>query len=158
MLNVATKTGVEAGTYGKSLYMLMEITYYGNSENSKQTDPSAYPRHEVGSKRSGHKMKPRSKNSGFRSASPFGGVGPTYICSICKKRTRETGHDESSCELCKSCYLKELMTNEHSDHGHDQPVDGCPSCKHEAEWEAENDMSWAEHKKIEQQKLEEKRN
>jgi len=102
--------------------------------------------------------KPRSKNSGFRSASPFGGVGPTYICSICKKRTRETGHDESSCELCKSCYLKELMINEHSDYGHDQPVDGCPSCKHEAEWEAENDMSWAEHKKIEQQKLEEKRN
>ena len=102
--------------------------------------------------------KPRSKNSGFRSASPFGGVGPTYICSICKKRTRETGHDESSCELCKSCYLKELMINEHSDHGHDQPVDGCPSCKYEAEWEAENDMSWAEHKKIEQQKLEEKRN
>jgi NAD-dependent dihydropyrimidine dehydrogenase PreA subunit len=39
-------------------------------------------------------------------------IGPTYYCKLCKKRTRETGHDESSCELCKSCYFECLKENE----------------------------------------------
>ena len=56
------------------------------------------------------KKKPyRSRNSHF---SRNGLIGPTYYCKLCKKRTRETGHDESSCELCKSCYFECLKENE----------------------------------------------
>ena len=73
----------------------------------------------------------KRNNSRFQS-SPFRGLGPTYICVACGKRTRETGHDESSCELCKSCYLDCLMDNEHSDGYHDDDKqDDCPGCKAE---------------------------
>lgn len=41
-----------------------------------------------------------------------GMVGPTYHCKICKKRTRETGMDESSCMMCRSCYQECLDYNE----------------------------------------------
>ena len=41
--------------------------------------------------------------------------GPVYTCRICKKRTRETGMDESSVILCKSCYQDCLDENERSD-------------------------------------------
>jgi hypothetical protein len=47
-------------------------------------------------------------NSHFRRN---GKVSPIYNCKICKKATRETGMDESSANLCKSCYLECLEEN-----------------------------------------------
>jgi len=41
--------------------------------------------------------------------------GSVYTCRICKKKTRETGMDESSVILCKSCYQECLDENERSD-------------------------------------------
>tara|TARA_R110002051_G_C8706951_1_gene495154 strand:- start:992 stop:1159 length:168 start_codon:yes stop_codon:yes gene_type:complete len=38
--------------------------------------------------------------------------GSVYTCRICKKRTRETGHDESSVQLCKACLLEAQDENE----------------------------------------------
>lgn len=37
--------------------------------------------------------------------------GGMYICSGCGKKTRETGKDESSCTLCKKCYIEALEEN-----------------------------------------------
>lgn len=54
-----------------------------------------------------------------------------YVCRICGKRTRETGGDESNVELCFSCFEEAGLENEHSDYGHDEPVDGCPTCRAE---------------------------
>lgn len=44
------------------------------------------------------------------------GVG-VYVCSSCGRKTRETGEDESSVELCAYCYLEATLENELSD-GH----------------------------------------
>jgi hypothetical protein len=72
----------------------------------------------------------KRNNSRFQPSSPFGGPGGTYICRMCGKRTRETGQDESSCGLCKSCFNECNMENEHSDGYHDDNKrDDCPDCK-----------------------------
>lgn len=44
--------------------------------------------------------------------------GSTYICHICGKRTRESGNDESSLQLCLACNLKAEIHNMISDYGH----------------------------------------
>lgn len=56
------------------------------------------------------------------------GITPTYKCGDCGKQTRETGDGESSVELCKSCFNKATLENEHADYGHPKPVAGCPTC------------------------------
>jgi hypothetical protein len=43
--------------------------------------------------------------------------GAVYTCSVCGKKTRETGDGESSCNLCKKCYYEGGLENEHSDNG-----------------------------------------
>lgn len=35
----------------------------------------------------------------------------SYICLCCGKKTRDTGHDEASCCLCKKCYEEALEDN-----------------------------------------------
>ena len=40
-----------------------------------------------------------------------------YVCRICKNKTRETGSDESSVELCAYCNEQALLENEYYD-GH----------------------------------------
>ena len=58
--------------------------------------------------------------------------GTTYICGLCGKRTRETGFGESSCDLCKRCYIQAGNENEHLDNdittlpNHDKA--DCPEC------------------------------
>lgn len=54
------------------------------------------------------------KNSQFRSAGLFG-PPPIYNCGACGRRTRETGHDESSVELCAFCYEEAGLENSYSD-------------------------------------------
>jgi len=56
-----------------------------------------------------------------------GGIsGTVYTCGNCKKRTRETGYGESSCQLCKRCYEEAGYENEHSDNGgHDFYIGVC---------------------------------
>ena len=43
--------------------------------------------------------------------------GTVYTCFNCKRRTRETGDGESTCQLCKRCYEEAGYENEHSDKG-----------------------------------------
>lgn len=43
------------------------------------------------------------------------GRTPTYKCGVCGKLTRETGHDESSVELCAFCYEEAGLENALSD-------------------------------------------
>lgn len=38
-----------------------------------------------------------------------------YICHVCGKKTRDTGNDEASVEMCKECYNKNLKENEKND-------------------------------------------
>jgi ribosomal protein S27AE len=52
-----------------------------------------------------------------------GRPGATYTCDMCGKRTRETGAQESSCGLCRQCYIETMMENSLSD-GRVQ----CPKC------------------------------
>ena len=40
-----------------------------------------------------------------------------YACRGCDKKTRETGHDESSVQLCARCYLIACDENSISDGG-----------------------------------------
>lgn len=40
------------------------------------------------------------------------GTKPTYKCRACDHNTRETGYDESSCQLCAFCF--ELCSDENS--------------------------------------------
>jgi ribosome-binding protein aMBF1 (putative translation factor) len=42
----------------------------------------------------------------------------TYTCDVCGKRTRETGHDESSVDLCAACYHSVTIDNTMSDNHH----------------------------------------
>jgi len=37
--------------------------------------------------------------------------GSVYTCRICKKKTRETGMDESSVQLCKACLIEAQEEN-----------------------------------------------
>lgn len=38
-----------------------------------------------------------------------------YICSICGKKTRDTGHEEGSVGICKSCYTEQEEYNQSLD-------------------------------------------
>lgn len=67
-----------------------------------------------------------TNNSQFQSGS---GV---YTCSICQKRTRETGSCESGTDLCVSCFDREGRRNTHTDN-HDTPEADCEFCHDEAE-------------------------
>lgn len=55
--------------------------------------------------------------------------GGLYVCRVCGKRTRETGEGESSCLLCKNCYNRGALENDHNDYGHSKKVDNCPECE-----------------------------
>lgn len=48
-------------------------------------------------------------NSHFRRGSSV------YTCNLCGVRTRETGHGESGCELCKDCFELCGIDNELND-------------------------------------------
>lgn len=41
-----------------------------------------------------------------------------FVCLNCSKRTRETGWDESSVQLCKACLFEANRFNLHFDNGH----------------------------------------
>lgn len=45
---------------------------------------------------------------------------PVYICRICKKQTRDTGHDERSLELCAYCMQEAELENALNDGGIDE--------------------------------------
>lgn len=53
---------------------------------------------------------------------------PLYTCRVCGKRTRETGEGESSCELCKRCFIISSVENIHSDNSHTGPFAQCEEC------------------------------
>lgn len=57
----------------------------------------------------------------------FGGSG-LYTCASCGKKTRETGSNESSVDLCKLCYLTGGEENMHVDN-HPGKQKDCPACK-----------------------------
>lgn len=42
----------------------------------------------------------------------------TYICECCGKRTRETGNEESTRDLCLACDLSAEVENMMSDYNH----------------------------------------
>jgi hypothetical protein len=44
-----------------------------------------------------------------------GFAGAVYKCGCCGKMTRETGEDESSCQLCAYCYIEAGWENSLSD-------------------------------------------
>lgn len=53
-----------------------------------------------------------------------------YTCRLCGKQTRDTGHDEASCQLCRRCYEFASWENTHSDeHDGDNTDPHCPLCK-----------------------------
>jgi hypothetical protein len=43
-----------------------------------------------------------------------------YTCTLCRKSTRETGHEESSVGMCAYCFLRSGLENSLSDGGHTQ--------------------------------------
>ena len=45
-----------------------------------------------------------NKNAQTHSNSKFGAKG-VYECEMCGKKTRQTGMDNESVNLCKTCYL-----------------------------------------------------
>jgi hypothetical protein len=51
----------------------------------------------------------------------MGRKGATYQCHVCKRQTRETGHEESSLQLCAYCLLEAYLENELSDGVIEQP-------------------------------------
>ena len=70
--------------------------------------------------------------------------GTVYTCFVCKRRTRETGDGESSCQLCKRCYEEAGYENQHSDTGgHDGYGEAekayaaahCPTCNGREWWQ-----------------------
>lgn len=50
------------------------------------------------------------------------GHGAVYTCSICAKKTRETGHDESSLGYCWTCLREMYIENAISDYGVDEEI------------------------------------
>ncbi len=38
-----------------------------------------------------------------------------YICSICGKKTRDTGHGEGSVGICRDCYIEQEEYNQSLD-------------------------------------------
>ncbi len=41
----------------------------------------------------------------------------SYVCRVCKKRTRNVGGDEESCQLCLDCFNLASIDNHRSDNG-----------------------------------------
>jgi len=65
----------------------------------------------------------------MRSRNRFNRGSGCYECRVCGKQTRETGHDESSCQLCAFCYEESGLENHHSDNGGCEPYNpACPIC------------------------------
>lgn len=64
----------------------------------------------------------------MRDTRRFGRLG-TFLCRICVKKTRDTGHDEASVGLCRVCLEGSEAENYHNDH-HDSnlSIENCPSC------------------------------
>ncbi len=56
----------------------------------------------------------------------------TYKCESCGRATRETGHGESDLRLCRKCYNGAGLENEHSDYGHGEYLEDCPTCRADA--------------------------
>jgi len=56
----------------------------------------------------------------------------TYRCIECGALTRNTGRGEGGTGLCWACCHSIMLENQHSDDGHDEPVDGCPVCEDDA--------------------------
>lgn len=54
----------------------------------------------------------------MRVTNRFGRNG-CFTCRQCKKRTRDTGHDEAAVELCKRCLFEAYAENAESDYGKD---------------------------------------
>jgi len=44
-----------------------------------------------------------------------------FKCYVCKKLTRDTGHNEAELGLCKKCLFKCYVENTASDYGVDSP-------------------------------------
>jgi hypothetical protein len=58
-----------------------------------------------------------------------GRVAMTMHCRCCGLHHLDpTDKDALGVELCRPCLDEAELENEHSDHGHPEPVDGCPSC------------------------------
>lgn len=57
---------------------------------------------------------------------------PTYLCGSCGKRTRDTGAGEGPVELCRACYIRCVVENNHADYGeregHTADQATCPRC------------------------------
>lgn len=57
-----------------------------------------------------------------------------YVCRACGKRTRDTGHAETSVRLCRKCFEDGGIENEHADGMHaNRPHADCPACETEGE-------------------------
>lgn len=52
-----------------------------------------------------------------------------YTCISCGKKTRDTGNDETSCQLCKKCYVIGSIENHHNDNGHTGSIKDCDDCQ-----------------------------
>ena len=54
-----------------------------------------------------------------------------YTCGCCGQKTRDTGRDEASVELCWSCYAESGITNTHGDNHGDRGKgeEECAECK-----------------------------
>jgi hypothetical protein len=51
-----------------------------------------------------------------------------YTCGNCGKQTRETGAGESSVEMCRDCYVKGGIENQHTDDNHPGRIADCKEC------------------------------
>lgn len=78
--------------------------------------------------------------SKFSKSNPFGATS-TYICDNCGKRTRETGQSESGVGLCAKCYEEAGLENEHSDYGHPEYIEQCPTCREEKKMETQTEIT-----------------
>lgn len=53
--------------------------------------------------------------SKFQAGGLFRGTGGVYVCRVCEKKTRETGHSESGAELCAFCFEEAGLENSLAD-------------------------------------------
>lgn len=61
--------------------------------------------------------------------SHFKAVSGCYACRSCGKKTRATGYEEETCELCAFCYNESVLENYHNDNdGCDDYDPACPLC------------------------------
>lgn len=53
-----------------------------------------------------------------------------YKCRGCGKLTRDDGNGDSvHCQLCTKCFEESGLENEHSDNGHPDHIEDCPTCR-----------------------------